>query len=134
MSYWRLFYHFVWTTKSREHLIVPGLEHTIQRSMQTTANELGIIVQAVGFMPDHIHVVASIPPKLAISDVAKRLKGASSRAVTLAHPEVGFSWQEGFGVISVSERAVPVVIEYVKNQKDHHARGSFREGLEQVDE
>lgn len=133
MSYWRLFYHLIWATKSREPLIDARTEELLLRSMQTSMNELQVILHAVGFMPDHVHVATSIPPKLSISDVAKRLKGASSRAVTLAQPYSGFGWQEGYGVISVSERALPIVIEYVSNQKEHHARDTTRHGLELVD-
>ena len=36
-------------------------------------------LRAIGGIEDHIHIIASIPPKLSISDFAKRIKGSSAR-------------------------------------------------------
>ena len=38
-----------------------------------------------------------------------------------------FAWQDGYGVFSVSKSNVPDVIEYIKNQRGHHARQTFEE-------
>jgi REP element-mobilizing transposase RayT len=52
----------------------------IGNSLKLTFVDLDVIPHAVGCMPDHIHVAVSIPPKVALSDLVRRMKGASSRA------------------------------------------------------
>jgi putative transposase len=46
--------------------------------------------------------------------------------------EQGFSWQDDYGVLSVSEKDVPRVIEYIKNQTQHHTRGTLWKEYEEV--
>jgi putative transposase len=43
-------------------------------------------------------------------------------------------WQNAYGVVSFGTRDLPWVIEYVRNQREHHARGTIQERLEQVDQ
>jgi REP element-mobilizing transposase RayT len=75
-----------------------------------------------------MHIVISIPPSTAISDVIKRLKGSCS------HDFPSIQWQHGYGVVSVSEKLLPFAIQYVKNQKQHHADNSIYPALEMCEE
>ncbi len=65
------------------------------------------------------------------AEFVKRLKGASSRFISrdLALP---FSWQEGYGVYSISETDVPRAIEYVRAQKEHHRSRTHAVGWERM--
>jgi hypothetical protein len=45
----------------------------------------------------------------------------------------GFSWQDGFGVFSFSERNLQEIEEYIRNQKEHHKAGKLRDELERTD-
>lgn len=81
MPYWRLFYHVVWGTKNRLALIDPAWEKELHGYIRGKATALECIPHAIGGMPDHMHVVISIPPKLALATVIGQLKGASSHHV-----------------------------------------------------
>jgi putative transposase len=81
VPFWRLHYHLIWTTTGREPLIGEEVERIIRASIASTTRSLKVIPHAVGMVSDHIHVVASIPPTVSISEVVGRLKGAASRAV-----------------------------------------------------
>ena len=80
MPYWRLFYRLVWATKERRPLIDAVVATAVVRSLRATCDEPGVRVFAIGMMPDHVHVAVSIPPRLALADFVRRLKGASSYA------------------------------------------------------
>jgi putative transposase len=134
MTYWRVFYHLVWATKNREPLIADEGEAIIRRSFQLTSDDLGLIVHAVGVMPEHVHVALSIPPKIAVAEAVKRLKGASSFAVGRDQPHISFGWQDGYGLHSFSERGLPGVCNYVLNQADHHAQGTTIRAMERIDD
>jgi REP element-mobilizing transposase RayT len=83
---------------------------------------------------DHIHVVASIPPTVSISEVVGRLKGAASRAVNDGSEcDTPFRWQREYGALSVSDRGLPVVTEYALNQRQRHAANDLIATLERIE-
>lgn len=75
MPYWRLFYHAVWGTKNRLDLIDPAWENDLYGYIRGKATALECIPHAINGMSEHIHVVISIPPKLAVATVIGHLKG-----------------------------------------------------------
>jgi putative transposase len=132
MSYWRLFYHIVWGTKQRLTLIDPAWEFDLYGYLWGKATALECIPHAIGGMSEHIHVVASIPPKLAIATVIGQLKVASSHHVNENYAHGAFAWQAEYGVLSFSEKALPSLVEYVKNQKEHHNQDTIKAVLENL--
>jgi putative transposase len=120
---WRLFYHIVWATKGREPLIDDAREAVIRLSIQTTCRGEKVILHAIGMMPDHVHVAASVPPGIALATLIGRLKGASAHAANAANVArtVPFAWQSEYGVFSFTEKNLPDVVAYVTNQRQRHA-------------
>ena len=131
MPKWRLFYHFNWATKYREHLITPEVELRLYGFLRQEAEKLLAPLVYINGMPDHVHVLVSVRPAISPADVAKQLKGSSSHFMThkLEH---GFEWQDDYCVLSVSEKDVPRVIEYIKNQKQHHAQNTLWKEFEEA--
>jgi len=43
-----------------------------------------------------------------------------------------FGWQDGYGAFSVSKSNVPAVVDYIKNQREHHKKESFEEEYERL--
>src|SRR3712207_4975004 len=109
MPFWRLHYHLVWATRERLPLIGNDEEAAIRRSFELTYADLDLVPHAVGFMPDHVHVAVSIPPKVAISEAVRRLKGASANAVNSRVESPGaedFRWQGDYGALSFGDSAL----------------------------
>jgi len=135
MPYWRLFYHFTWGTKLREPLIDPGFEADLHRVIAAKALELQAVVHAVGGIEDHVHLVVSVPPKLALSTFIGQVKGNSSHFVNqVARPSSTFAWQEEYGVVSFGERHLGWVVQYTLQQREHHEAGTTITRLERVSE
>ena len=62
------------------------------------------------------------------SQIAQSLKGESSKWIHEEFPQLGeFGWQDGYGVFSVSKSNVPEVVEYIKNQREHHKKQTFED-------
>ncbi|TEU10315.1 MAG: IS200/IS605 family transposase [Anaerolineales bacterium] len=133
MPYWRLFYHFVWGTRNREPLIAPEWENSLHNVMAAKATELGALVHAVGGIEDHVHLVVSVPPKIALSTFIGQVKGNSSHFVN-HELDVGisFAWQAEYGVVSFGGKRLDTVVRYTKNQRKHHADGITIAMLERV--
>jgi putative transposase len=93
------------------------------------AKEYGIDVQAIGGTSDHVHILISLPPKLAVANVVRTLKANSSKWMN----DSGhlFAWQQGYGVFSVSVSNVSLVTRYIENQAEHHRKRSYQDEFQQ---
>jgi len=124
MPYWKLYYHFVWSTKNRLSLINPILEQ-----------DMGGFVHTVGGMEEHVHLAVSIPPKIALAKFIGDVKGNSSHYVNhVVKPDFEFYWQDEYGVLSFGERNLASVVRYIHNQKQHHADGTLIAAMERMDD
>jgi len=134
MALWRLYYHLVWTTKERQPLINSDREDELYRYIIAKADALGCIVHAIGGVEDHIHLIVSIPPTLAIAEFVKKIKGSSAHYLNqaLSASLDKFGWQEGYGVFSLGGKQLEQAVDYVKNQKAHHLNGTAIASLEQA--
>ena len=85
-------------------------------------------VLAINGMPDHVHVFFGMRPTQSLSDLMQDIKGDSSKWINQRGFVKGkFSWQEGYGAFSYSKSHVDSVIDYIKNQEEHHRKKSFIE-------
>ena len=126
-------YHIVFSTKHREPWLSPAIEERLHPFLGGIARDLGCTPLAVNGDADHIHAVLRFPSKLSISDLAMHLKGRSSAWLHGEFPAAaGHGWQDGYGGFTVSSSMLDRVIEYVRRQKDHHARVSFKDELREL--
>ena len=132
MALWRLYYHLVWATKDRQPLITKKRETKLYGYIINKADELDTIIHAINGIENHIHLVASIPPKISISDFVKKIKGSSSHYLNHSDAvEDMFAWQRGYGVFSLGRKQLEQAVIYVKNQKEHHLQGTTIASLEE---
>ena len=130
MPFWRLFYHVVWSTKDRQPWIDPAWEKDLYDYLWGKAIALDCIPHAINGMSDHLHIIVSIPPRLAIATIIGQLKGASSHRINEQYPGGKFAWQGEYSVFSISESGLEKVVGYVNKQKQHHAERTLIDILE----
>jgi len=116
--------HLVFCTKYRRRVITPRVFQTLARSMRASAATLGAAITAIEADGDHLHVLLTFPPHLAIARLVQRLKGASSRAVRAQRlPEVQRAlwgrhfWSPSYCVVSCGGAPLDVVKTYVETQQ-----------------
>ena len=87
----------------------------------------------MGGTETHVHIAVTIPPTLLISDWIGKLKGASSHHVNhrLANRKL-LDWQTGYGVVSFGTKDLEWVVNYIRNQKEHHRRRTTIGRLERI--
>ncbi len=131
MPDFRLFYHFVWTTKQRLPLITDANQGPIYAAIRAKVEQLNGVVHALNGVADHIHLVVSLPPTLAPSAFIGQVKGSSSHFAThLGRQEGAFAWQNEYGVLTVSESQLAALVKYVDMQPQHHAERTLNAKLE----
>ena len=98
----------------------------IHKYMGGIVKGLGGVLIEIGGMTDHIHLLTSLPKTMALSDFVRTIKAESSRWIKGLSPYYGqFFWQEGYGAFSVSASVVPKVVNYIRNQAEHHKVKTF---------
>lgn len=130
--YHKLYYHIVWGTKNKEPTITPTIEKLIKNYIPKKIIEHNGISLTFNNVEDHIHLLCSIAPKISISDFINKIKGSSSRYINIIQNDKYFYWQNGYGILSLSERGIPFVKKYIINQKQHHKNNSLIEILEKI--
>jgi putative transposase len=131
MPFYRLFYHVVWTTKGRASLINEANCSVIFSAINDKVSQLGGTVYALNGMDDHVHLVCSIPTNVAVGTFIGQVKGTTSHLAGKLSTE-SFTWQSEYGIISVSENQLGIVIAYVENQQRHHSTKTLNKTLETI--
>ena len=127
--------HIVWHTKNSLPLLTSEIESLAHRFLKKRIVDTpGAFVHGIGGTETHVHVAVSVSPTLLISEFVGQLKGGSSHDVNQAAGRNAkvLEWQNGYGVVSFGSRDMPWVVEYVRNQREHHACGTVHERLERV--
>ena len=132
--FWRTYYHLVWATHNRHPLILTDYEPILYKYLHQKIHHLDAQSYAIGGMPDHIHLIVSIPPKISIAEFVKHLKGGSSRYLNESIAHQNFGWQREYGVFTLGRKQLDDAIDYVQQQKQHHTESTLIHALESVDE
>lgn len=127
-TYTSLYYHVVFSTKNRVSYIKPEIENRVWSYIGGVARKHKMTALQVGGIEDHIHALVMAPPTLSPSQIAQYLKGDSSKWIKEEFEMMRwFAWQDGYGAFTVSKSDIPEVIDYIKNQREHHRMKTFQE-------
>jgi REP element-mobilizing transposase RayT len=135
MPYWQLFYHIIWSTKNRAPLLTPEIEPLVYELIHSKASGLTATVFAINGTTDHVHLLVSIPPKVAVAKFVGQVKAVASTRINQSRlASSAFAWQEEYGIFSFDKKRPPNHIAYVERQKEHHVQGTFIPLLERTGE
>jgi putative transposase len=127
-TYSSLCYHIIFSTKNRVGFIKPEIENRIWSYIGGIARKHKMTALQIGGVEDHIHALVIAPPAYSPSHIVQYLKGDCSKWIHDEFPALrDFIWQDGYGAFTVSKSNIPEVIEYIKNQREHHRTKSFQE-------
>ncbi|HWN10018.1 MAG TPA: IS200/IS605 family transposase [Pyrinomonadaceae bacterium] len=125
-SYTNLLYQIVFSTKERRPLITPECEPRLYEYIGGIIRGVGGISLEINGIEDHVHLL--LRPDRSLSDVPRKLKSNATGWMHDVFPEVkDFSWQRGYGAFAVSQSDVEEVRNYLRRQKEHHVKVSFRD-------
>ena len=129
MAYTNLLYHIVFRPKNSAQVIVVDKEEMLYRYIWGFVENKKGVLYRIGGMPDHVHMLVQLPATIAVADFVRDLK--TSTSVFLKDNKDSFpkfeGWAKSYCALSYSSREKDVVVNYIKGQKEHHKRVSFRE-------
>jgi putative transposase len=127
-SYSSLFYHFVFSTKYRQHQIRPEIENRVWAYIGGIARKHKLTALQIGGIENHVHALIMAARINSPSQIAQWLKGESSKWIHQEFADLKhFAWQDGYGAFSVSKSRTPIVVEYIKKQRLHHSKEAFED-------
>jgi REP element-mobilizing transposase RayT len=131
-TFTQIYYHIVFSTRQREcTLIESGREALYRYVWGITQNRHGHLYR-INAVEDHLHLLCDLHPTIHLSDLVKEIKGGSSYIIRHKNLFPKFSsWQDGYGAFTHSAREKDQIIEYIKNQQEHHHKLSYAEELRQ---
>ena len=134
MSYQSLVYHIILRTARSQRSITEIHERELYRFLYGFMKEKKIDVLRIGGMPDHIHILASIPPNLAIAQVIGEMKRSSSIFMKNERHHFPYfeGWSKSYAVFSYAQRDKETILNYIKHQKEHHQKHSLEDELRQI--
>ena len=128
-----VYLHINWHTKLSRPLLRNSLELKVHQFLQERVGlTKGAYFHGVGGTANHIHLAVNIEPFVTISDLVGDLKGGCSFELNKQRGHKVLEWQRGFGVVSFDKLQLARVLEYIANQKLHHARGTVQDRLERI--
>jgi REP element-mobilizing transposase RayT len=128
MAYISSYFHCVFSTKERRRFISPELRERLWPFLGGIARQNKMKAIEIGGVDDHIHLLISLPATMPVSKAMQLIKGGSSKWVHETFPDQRqFAWQDEYGAFSVSVSQLDKIIQYIKNQEEHHRRVTFQE-------
>jgi putative transposase len=127
--------HLVWHTKKSAPMLTSKIEPFVHNSLRgKIVHWPGAYVHEIGGTATHVHLAVSIVPTITISEFIGQLKGASSHEANHRSGRAKgiLEWQAGYGVVSFGRKDLPWVVDYIRNQKEHHRTGQVYDRLERM--
>ncbi|MFN8320052.1 MAG: IS200/IS605 family transposase [Saprospiraceae bacterium] len=123
----QIYIQIVLAVRNRECVIHPSWEEELYKYITGIVKKKDQHLLAINGMPDHIHFLIRIRPSCSLSDLMREVKKSTNEFINESKfTKHKFYWQEGYGAFSYSQYEVDKIINYIKNQKEHHMKKSFK--------
>jgi len=121
---WMCKYHIVFTPKYRRKIIYYQYKSDIRDIIKQLCAFKGVEIIEGHLMPDHVHILVSIPPKISVSSFMGYLKGKSALMIFDKHANLKYKfgnrhfWAEGYYVSTVGLNEATIK-KYIQDQEKH---------------
>ena len=121
-SKWLCKYHIIFTPKYRRKIIYNKYRESIRDILKSLCSYKGIEILEGHLMPDHVHLLLSIPPKYSVSSIMGYLKGKSSLMIFERHANLKYQfgnrhfWSIGYYVSTVGLNEA-TIRKYIQDQE-----------------
>ena len=126
-TYTQIIYQIVFGTKYRESTLSKDNRDELFMFISGIIENKKCHLLRINGVEDHIHILTHLHPSISLSSLVKDIKLSSHDYIKKNNLFPKFKgWQEGYGAFTYSFKDKDRLIEYVKNQEEHHSRKSFQ--------
>lgn len=127
-TYTQILYQIIFSTKNRNRVLVNEHRDQLFKYISGILKNKKCHLYRINSVEDHLHIVTHLHASVALSALVKDIKLGSSAFIKENNLFPGFNgWQQGYGAFTYSIKEKMRLIEYVKNQEEHHKRVDFKE-------
>jgi putative transposase len=116
-------YHLIWCPKYRRKVLVGDVEQRLRELLYKKAGEIGVSIETLEIMPDHLHLFVKASPSAAPHWIVQQLKGYTSHELRKEFEPLKSRlptlWTRSYYIEScghISEETIKKYIEEQKNQ------------------
>lgn len=120
----RNFIHLIFVTKYRRDVFTQTILARMKVIFSETCQIMDVELLEFSDEDDHVHLLVSIPPKLAIANVVSRLKGKSSYLLRREYKGIlkeklwgKHLWSPSYCVVSCGGAPLEIIKQYIKDQR-----------------
>lgn len=115
-------YHLVWITKYRKPVLRGQVGLRLRELVRQVCASQDVYILSGSVQADHVHLLVSVPPHLAVSELMRRIKGRSSRKLLQEFGELSRQywgrhlWARGYFAASSGNVTDEVIKQYIESQ------------------
>ena len=126
-TYTQIIYQIVFGTRRRERTLTKNNREELYKYISGVIQNKKCHLYRIGGVEDHIHILTHLHPSVALSDLVKDIKLSSSGYIKRNNLFQNFNgWSEGYGAFTYHVKQKDILIEYIKNQEEHHKIRTFK--------
>lgn len=127
-TYTQILYQIVFGTKNHQHTLSADKRDELFKYISGIIQNKKCHLYQINGIEDHIHILTHLHPSIALADLVKDVKLATTKFIKEKNLFVNFNgWQDGYGAFTYSIDRKAILINYVINQVEHHRVKTFRE-------
>ena len=115
-------YHLIWCPKYRRKVLVGDVEIRLKQLLTDKANEIGVSIETMEVMPDHVHLFIKATPVLSPHYIVQQLKGFTSHQLRSEFPKLKSKlptlWTRSYYCESIGHISAETVTRYIEEQKN----------------
>jgi len=127
-TYTQIIYQIVFSTKNRQPVLSKPNRNILFEYIWGIMKNKNCHLYRINGVEDHLHIVANLHPAVSLASLIKDIKVSNSAFIKQNDLFPYFEkWQDGYGAFTYSINEKENLINYVKNQEEHHKKISFRD-------
>ena len=132
-SYRQILYHLIFRTKDSRKTLVPEHSRELFAYIMGTIRNKNCFLYRINGMEEHLHILCDLHPTIALADFMRDIKTASSIWLKQSGKFPEFDgWADGYAALTYSWKDKEMIINYIKNQQEHHKNESFNDELRRL--
>jgi putative transposase len=127
-SYRQILYHIVFRTKNSKKSLPQDNIKDLFAYITGIIKNKNCHLYRINGMEEHIHILSDLHPDIALADYMRDIKTSSSLWLKKESSFPDFDgWAVGYAALTYAYRDKDRIIEYIKNQQEHHKKANFKE-------
>ncbi len=132
-SYRQILYHIVFRTKNSKKTLAQEHINELYAYILGTIKNKNCFLYRINGMEDHIHLLSDLHPNIALADYLRDIKTSSSIWLKQSGKFSAFEgWADGYAALTYAWRDKDMIVNYIKNQQEHHKEESFEDELRRL--